>query len=418
MSFNPLNQQFLGARQAGEELLQGLNNDTDFNPDFPPDVTNDNDTTKDSSATFYYSFKHQRQKGEGDNSLNSDSNSEPLLVPIRTNSPINIPSITSRRSSHNHELHSELNHHQHRIVVDQTINVPLYRRVFHALCLTLTPFIISRIIAFAIIKFDLYPEVFQPPKALEEFLGVLSHLLTFFTTNQLFTTSYSSISESVASSIQSSSSRALSQTLNLPFHSADLSATTSSSSELLQTAIETLAIYSLDHTSSLLPTAFLSSEQQPQPSLELDLEGMILPSPPSTKLSSFSSSSLSSDSQTHEQYLYGDNCKKGEENIASENIKNTNMSVSSQAYASTSMLVDKIIMILVSEMGYKPEWILTRITGFSIFIIYSFLATLVVSFAAVFHSFGFLFIVVRKWNEVWTFFMRLLDKDLFKVGLI
>lgn len=90
----------------------------------------------------------------------------------------------------------------------------------------------------------------------------------------------------------------------------------------------------------------------------------------------------------------------------------------SAATAATT-LFERIMFILVHDLGYKDEWIVTRVTGMSIFMLYSFMVTLLILFAALFHSFAFLYVVVRRWNKVWTFLRRSFNhNDIFRTGIL
>lgn len=237
---------------------------------------------------------------------NSNNTLRPDQAPIEENlEEIQIPNNNTEQQQ------AQAQARQHATAQLQTVNVPLYRRVAHALCLTLTPFIITRILAFALLKCNLFSDLFQQ-KTESSFFDVISNVMTFFTTNQFF-----------------------------------------------------------------FPTIASSSSPGASPAASL-----------------FKSVSA----------------------ITTE-ISNSVESGATLVEGGTS-LIDKIIYILVKDFGYDPNWWVTKTTGFSIFLLYSFFVTLLVSFAAAFHSFGIVFIVARKWHEVWNFTIRLFNSDLFRTGIL
>lgn len=74
---------------------------------------------------------------------------------------------------------------------------------------------------------------------------------------------------------------------------------------------------------------------------------------------------------------------------------------------SDTSLVDKFILILVSELGCEKEWWLTRTAGATLVAIYAILVTLAISFSALFQTLCLLFIMWKKWSAIQTFISKL-----------
>lgn len=66
-------------------------------------------------------------------------------------------------------------------------------------------------------------------------------------------------------------------------------------------------------------------------------------------------------------------------------------------------LVDRISAVLVTELGYKPEWIITRAIGHIIVLFYSFGAALIISFASLFYILGVYPILKQNGNDYTCF---------------
>jgi hypothetical protein len=77
------------------------------------------------------------------------------------------------------------------------------------------------------------------------------------------------------------------------------------------------------------------------------------------------------------------------------------------ASGSETNLVDKFILILVSELGCEKDWWLTRTAGTTLVGIYAILVTLAISFSALFQTLCLLFIMWKKWNAIQSFVSKL-----------
>lgn len=175
----------------------------------------------------------------------------------------------------------------------QTRPIPLYQRLVHALCLTLIPYMISRVVSWLLVKYSLFPEYLAAP--------VLSYIRPGL--------------QAVASSQTGSSSAALSALTNLASPKAAMAASS---------------------------TSFFSP---------------------------------------------------------------------------TESLIDKFVLVFVTELGYEQDWWLTKAAGASVFIVYTFVATLAISFSAVFHSLCFFFIMGKKWNTISNYMAQFRNGELANLGV-
>lgn len=174
----------------------------------------------------------------------------------------------------------------------QTRPIPLYQRLVHALCLTLIPYVISRVVAWFLVKYSLFPEFLATP--------VLSY---------------------IRPGLQAASSQ------------------TSSSSAVLSAL-----------TNFASPKAAMAAS-------------------------------------------------------------------STSFFSPTESLIDKFVLVFVTELGYEQDWWLTKAAGASVFIVYTFVATLAISFSAVFHSLCFFFIMGKKWNTISNFMAQFRNGELANLGV-
>ena len=80
-------------------------------------------------------------------------------------------------------------------------------------------------------------------------------------------------------------------------------------------------------------------------------------------------------------------------------------------------LIDKFVHVLVAELGYEQDWWLTHAAGASVFIVYTFIATLAISFSALFHSLCFFFIMGKKWNDISNYLAQFRNGELANLGV-
>lgn len=78
-------------------------------------------------------------------------------------------------------------------------------------------------------------------------------------------------------------------------------------------------------------------------------------------------------------------------------------------------LVDKFVLVFVTELGCDGDAWPARVAGAATFVVYTFAATLAISFSAVFHSLCLVFIMGRKWQPLQQYLVlsRILESGVF-----
>lgn len=90
---------------------------------------------------------------------------------------------------------------------------------------------------------------------------------------------------------------------------------------------------------------------------------------------------------------------------------------SSSIFVPSGTLMEKFVVVLVTRFGYEQDWWFTKAAGMSMFIVYTFIATLAISFSAVFHSLCFFFIMGKKWNDLRKYLMQMRNHKVANAGV-
>lgn len=73
---------------------------------------------------------------------------------------------------------------------------------------------------------------------------------------------------------------------------------------------------------------------------------------------------------------------------------------------SESSLVEKFILVLVSELGCEKDWWVTKMAGVALVAVYGTVVTAAISFSAVFQILCLLFIMWKKWGTIQSFLTK------------
>lgn len=352
----------------------------------------------------------------------------------------------------------------HQIVVHQTINVPFSRRVVHALLLMLTPILITRVLVFASVKYDLLPKL----NMLNDLPHILYQAATLLVANAFvksaFSISFTSDSTSNHHNLQSNNqnhhlhhyNNCYNNINNDDQHSQALMATNVNGNlDPTKTVLASLATaaavvaseMALETLESGAPTRYFQTLFS-----KLFKNNSFITKPLSSTVPSESvdlNADSKKDNDNHNGDYEGDDEYKFEHDIfekdagdngaaATEAAEDTqsfdfgtafdgspsdisappssnNHPSSSSSHSSHSSLVsvvDRISAVLANELGYKPHWLITKVAGNLVVIVYSFAVALLISFASVFYLLGIYLIVVRKWQRLYTFFKSVVTNEM------
>lgn len=345
------NQQVYGARQYGEEILNGISNQHGI-------------------ATF------TEKNPNSHHILAKPSSSEDLQFGTDLNDQDQ--TITPDNQYQNVQYHEN-----HQTTVHQTVNVPLFRRVFHALFLMLTPFLIIRIIVFASVRYDLLPQ-FDGFNGLS---GIIYQSLSLLTENKIFKPFLP------ISSYSSSASQIKPQALMVSNTNSNLEPTK-------------VILISLSTAAAAIASAMATEPKNIQSSSNVFtwVFSKILKNEPKFETVEVTSPTISLDLETD---MMLDESNADEKATTSENILTT-VPNKKKPWS----LVDRVSAILVNELGYRPEQIVTKILGHVVVVVYSFSIALVISFASLFYLLGIYLIVARKWKRLYIFFRGVVTNEM------
>lgn len=347
------NQRIYGPRQYGEDFLNSISNHNSL------ESSDDSNSDSENSSDMNVLSLLRALENEADTKYND----QPL-----------VPDDDQQRYRYVDS--------RHQVVVHQTINVPLSHRILYALFLMMVPFFITRIIVFASIKYDLLPE-FDIITDLSKFIYQCLRLLA---ANELI--------------------KSLRFVFSLP--------SSSSSSVLIQS--QTLFVSEANQniepaTTALVPLATAAAIMASEPTdINISLDTMshifsrLVTNEPEAVILEVTSPTLSQESQLEAKAGRDARTQMVDLEINGGFKSVPNRQTATSQTHSFINLVDRISAVLVTELGYKPEWIITRAMGHIIVLFYSFGAALIISFASLFYILGVYLILKQNWQRLYLFF--------------